>query len=102
MRDIRDPANSKAIGERSLEVVDTGVREFTEKWSYTSKWIEIDHMVVTDRYIFIAHALHFCHVIPISAFSSVAHRHDFVNLVQPNISRSDLKEGNKGKEAGQK
>lgn len=67
---IDSPTNKAAIGPRTLELTDCGVREFADGFDFTIEWKEFVDVVLTKSHLFIVHPTLNAHVVPTSAFGS--------------------------------
>jgi hypothetical protein len=77
-RQVISPPSCHALGERTLEVTDKGVREFSPEFSFTTAWADIGLVVVTSSRLFLAHKSMNAHIVPLRFFESDAKRDSFI------------------------
>src|SRR5215472_10305693 len=63
-RQVISPSHH-AVGERTLEVTGTGVREFSAEFSFSTAWPDIALIAVTPSHLFLVHASMNAHIVPL-------------------------------------
>jgi hypothetical protein len=77
--------NHHPIGERTLEVTDQGIREFSPEFSFMKDWPEMCLAAVTSSHLFIAHPSMNAFIVPLRFFESDATRESFVSFVKHHV-----------------
>jgi hypothetical protein len=81
-RQVISPPSHHALGERTLEATEKGVREFSPEFSFTTAWADIGLVAVTASHLFLAHRSMNAHIIPLRFFKSDAQRESFVSFAR--------------------
>jgi hypothetical protein len=84
-RQVVSPMSHHAIGERTLEVTEQGLREFSSEFSFTLQWPEMCLAAVTSSHLFIAHTSMNANIVPLRFFESDAKRDSFVSFVKSHV-----------------
>ena len=84
---LHHPEESAALGPRTLELTDRGVRETGPGFDFTTPWGEISRVDKTETHLFIAHASLNAHVIPRRCFAVEIGMSAFVNAVQSKVKQ---------------
>lgn len=74
-----------ALGERTLEVSEQGVREFSPEFSFTTAWSDIGLVADTSRHLFLAHKSMNAHIVPLSFFETNSKRESFVSFARSHV-----------------
>jgi len=82
---ILSATNQSAIGERTIELLPSGVREFSSEFDFSTDWKEITHAAVTPQHLFIAHWSMNAHIIPLRYFEGGQLRDSFIAFVVNHI-----------------
>jgi hypothetical protein len=69
-RSISAAANAPAIGDRSLELSDSGIREYSATFDFSTRWRDLAFAALTPQHIFLVHPSMNAHIVPLRAFSS--------------------------------
>lgn len=80
IRGILAAGNRFALGERTLELSPSGVREFSMDFDFATAWVDVAHVAVTPQHLFLAHSSMDAYVIPLQYFESDALRDSFVSF----------------------
>lgn len=81
-RQLTQQPNLHALGERTLELTEVGVREFSSEFSFTTAWSDMGLVAVTFNHLFLAHVSMNSHIVPLSFFASDAQRESFVSFAK--------------------
>lgn len=84
-RQVALPPSRYAFGERTLETTEQGVREFSQEFSFTTAWSDLDFVAVTSSHLFLAHSTMNAHIVPLRYFQSDAQRESFVSFAQSHV-----------------
>jgi hypothetical protein len=87
-RQLTSPANLLAIGDRTLELNEKGVREFSAQFDFTTAWPEIALVAVTHTRLFLAHGSMNAHIVPLCYFEIDAKRESFISFATNHTSLS--------------
>jgi hypothetical protein len=79
-RRIVAAGNRSALGERTIELSPSGVREFSLDFDFSTAWQDLAQAVVTPQHLFLAHPSMNAHIIPLQYFESEALRDSFVSF----------------------
>jgi hypothetical protein len=79
------PPSQHALGERTLEVTENGLREFSSAFSFTIPWSEMCLAAVTSSHLFIAHTSMNANIVPLRFFESDAKRESFLSFVKSHV-----------------
>lgn len=90
-REIISPPNRHAFGERTLEVSDDGVREFTPEFAFTTKWANISLVTITSSHLFLADTSMNAHIIPLHFFENETKRDLFISFVKSHAKISSMR-----------
>jgi len=74
------PENRTALGERSIELLDTGIREFSAEFNFTTPWKDIVRVVATEQHLFLVHPTMNAHIVPLRCFDTDTDRDAFLSL----------------------
>ena len=74
--------NRHALGERTLEVTEHGVREYSPEFSFTTAWPDIGLVADTSRHLFIVHSSMNAHIVPLRFFETDSKRESFVSFAK--------------------
>ncbi|HZQ45989.1 MAG TPA: YcxB family protein [Verrucomicrobiae bacterium] len=85
-RQVTSPPSRHALGERTLEATETGLREFSPDFSFTTAWSDIGLMAVTSNYLFLAHKSLNAHIVPLHFFGGDGHRESFISFAESHVS----------------
>jgi len=77
---ILKPENRSALGERTIELSGTGVREFSAEFDFSTKWQDIAHVAITEQHLFLAHPSMNAHIVPLRFFDTESHRESFLSF----------------------
>jgi len=77
-RTICAAANATALGERSIDLSDVGVREHSSTFDFSSPWQDLAFATLSTEHLFFAHASMNAHIIPLRFFVSEDGRDAFV------------------------
>ena len=75
------------MGERTIELTEDGVREYSRDFTFVTRWEEIALVEVTADHVFMAHASMNAHIIPIRSFGSEAERDVFLSYARNRATR---------------
>ena len=81
-RQLTSRPSRHAFGERTLEVTEQGVREFSPAFSFTTAWSDMGLVAVTSSHLFLAHTSMNAHIVPLRHFQSDAQRQSFVSFAK--------------------
>ena len=84
-RQVALPPSRHALGERTLEATETGVREFSPAFSFTTAWSDLGFVVVTSSHLFLAHASMNAHIVPLRFFESDTERESFISFAKSHV-----------------
>ena len=84
-RRVALPPSRHAFGERTLEVTETGVREFSTAFNFTTAWSDLGFVAVTSSHLFLAHASMSAHIVPLRFFESDTKRESFVSFAKSHV-----------------
>jgi hypothetical protein len=84
-RQLTQRPNLHALGERTLEATEVGVREFSLEFSFTTAWSDMGLVAVTSNHLFLAHVSMNSHIVPLSFFASDAQRESFVSFAKSQV-----------------
>jgi hypothetical protein len=74
-----------ALGERTLEATEQGVREFSTEFSFITAWSDMGLVALTSSHLFLAHTTMNAHIVPLRFFESDAKRESFVSFVSSHV-----------------
>ena len=80
MRGILAEGNRSALGERTIELSPSGIREFSADFDFSTAWEVLAQAVVTSQYVFLVHPSMNAHIIPLRYFESEALLDSFVSF----------------------
>jgi hypothetical protein len=86
-RQVALPPSRHAFGERTLEVTEQGVREFSSEFSFTTAWPDLGLVAVTPSHLFLAHTSMNAHIVPLRYFLSDAERESFISFAQSHVHK---------------
>ena len=89
-RQVTLPPSQHALGERTLEVTEQGVREFSPEFSFTTAWSEIGLVAVTGSHLFLAHTSMNAHIVPLRFFESDARRESFISFARSHVASKPM------------
>jgi hypothetical protein len=84
-RQVVSPPSHHALGERTLEITEQGLREFSPGFSFTIPWPEMCLAAVTSSHLFIGHTSMNANIVPLRFFESDAKRESFVSFVRSHV-----------------
>ena len=79
-RGIVAAGNRSALGERTIVLSPSGVREFSSEFAFSTAWPDLAQTVVTPQHLFLAHPSMNAHIIPLQYFESEVFRDSFVSF----------------------
>jgi hypothetical protein len=79
------PPSRHALGERTLELTEKGVREFSSEFSFTTAWSDIGLIALTPSHLFLAHTSMNAHIVPSRFFESDAQQESFVTFAKRHV-----------------
>ena len=80
IRGILAAGNHTALGDRTIELSPSGVREFSADFDFSTAWQTLAQAAVTSQHLFLAHPSMNAHIIPLRYFESDALRDSFVSF----------------------
>ena len=84
-RQVALPPSRHAFGERTLEATETGVREFSPAFDFTTAWSDLGLVAVTSSHLFLAHASMNAHIVPLRFFENDTKRESFVSFAKSHV-----------------
>ena len=87
-RQVIIPPNRHALGERTLEATEQGLREFSREFSFTTAWSDIRLVAMTSSHLFLAHASMNAHIVPLHYFKNEAEREAFASFARSRYQSS--------------
>jgi YcxB-like protein len=84
-RKVALPPSRHAFGERTLEITEQGVREFSPEFSFTTAWSDFSFVAVTSSHLFFAHSSMNAHIVPLHYFQNNAERESFISFAQSHV-----------------
>lgn len=84
---LRQPGNSAALGPRTLELTEQGVRETGAGFDFITPWPEISRVEATECHLFIAHTSLNAHVVPVRCFTNGDSWAAFVSEVRAKVKQ---------------
>jgi len=84
-RQVTQRPSIHALGERTLEATEVGVREFSPEFSFTTAWSDVGLVAVTSNHLFLAHVSMNAHIVPLSFFASDAQRESFASFATSRV-----------------
>lgn len=84
--------NRPALGERTIELSSSGIREFSLDFDFSTAWQDLAQAIITPQHLFLAHPSMNTHIIPLQYFESETHRDSFVSFVRTHAPSSPLGE----------
>jgi hypothetical protein len=85
-RQVISPPSSNALGERTLEATEKGLREFSPKFNFTTAWADMGLVAVTSSHLFLAHKSMNAHIVPLRFFKAAAERESFVTFARGHVT----------------
>ncbi len=77
---ILKPESHSALGERMIELLDSGIREFSPRFDFATPWQDIVRVVTTEQHLFFVHSSMNAHIVPLRFFDSDARREAFLSF----------------------
>lgn len=91
-RSIVAAGNRCALGERTIELSSSGIREFSSDFDFSTAWQDLAQAIITPQHLFLAHPSTNTHIIPLQYFESDVLRDSFVSFVRTHAPSSPLGE----------
>ena len=84
---VKADKSGHAVGERTLELTEAGVRECSGDVDFVTRWDEVALVEVTAHHLFLAHLSMNAHIVPVRSFGSQAEQDAFVAYARIRASR---------------
>jgi len=81
-RQLVNEPNRYVTGERTLEAIEQGLREFSPNFSFSTPWSDITLVAETSQHLFLAHTSMNAHIVPLRFFDTAAKRETYVSFAK--------------------
>jgi hypothetical protein len=85
MQGLLATCNRTALGERTIELSPSGVREFSSEFDFSTDWSTLACAALTSQHLFLAHPSMNAHIIPLGFFDNDTLRDSFVSFALSHV-----------------